>query len=44
VAALPHLAAALRYRQVFSIVLFKTLKRAIDGKPFNWTSSNVLLE
>jgi len=21
------------YRQVFSIVLFKTLKRAIDGKP-----------
>jgi cellulose synthase/poly-beta-1,6-N-acetylglucosamine synthase-like glycosyltransferase len=24
------------YRQVFSIVLFKTTKRAIDGKPFNW--------
>ncbi len=24
------------YRQVFSIVLFKTLKRAIDGKPFKW--------
>ena len=24
------------YRQVFSIVLAKTLKRAIDGKPFNW--------
>jgi cellulose synthase/poly-beta-1,6-N-acetylglucosamine synthase-like glycosyltransferase/spore germination protein YaaH/peptidoglycan/xylan/chitin deacetylase (PgdA/CDA1 family) len=24
------------YRQVFSILLFKTLKRAIDGKPFNW--------
>ncbi len=24
------------YRQVFSIVLFKTLKRAIDGQPFNW--------
>jgi cellulose synthase/poly-beta-1,6-N-acetylglucosamine synthase-like glycosyltransferase/peptidoglycan/xylan/chitin deacetylase (PgdA/CDA1 family)/spore germination protein YaaH len=24
------------YRQVFSIVLFKTIKRAIDGKPFNW--------
>ena len=24
------------YRQVFSIVLFKTLIRAIDGKPFNW--------
>ena len=24
------------YRQIFSIVLFKTLKRAIDGKPFNW--------
>jgi cellulose synthase/poly-beta-1,6-N-acetylglucosamine synthase-like glycosyltransferase/peptidoglycan/xylan/chitin deacetylase (PgdA/CDA1 family)/spore germination protein YaaH len=24
------------YRQVFSIVLFKTMKRAIDGKPFNW--------
>jgi len=24
------------YRQVFSVVLFKTLKRAIDGKPFNW--------
>ena len=24
------------YRQVFSIVLFKTLKRAIHGKPFNW--------
>jgi cellulose synthase/poly-beta-1,6-N-acetylglucosamine synthase-like glycosyltransferase len=24
------------YRQLFSIVLFKTLKRAIDGKPFNW--------
>jgi hypothetical protein len=21
---------------LFSIVLFKTLKRAIDGKPFNW--------
>jgi hypothetical protein len=21
---------------VFSIVLFKTMKRAIDGKPFNW--------
>ncbi len=24
------------YRQVFSIVLFKTIKRAFDGKPFNW--------
>jgi hypothetical protein len=24
------------YRQVFSVVLFKTLKRAIDGKPFSW--------
>ena len=24
------------YRQVFSIVLFKTIKRAIDGRPFNW--------
>jgi cellulose synthase/poly-beta-1,6-N-acetylglucosamine synthase-like glycosyltransferase/spore germination protein YaaH/peptidoglycan/xylan/chitin deacetylase (PgdA/CDA1 family) len=24
------------YRQVFSVVLFKTLVRAIDGKPFNW--------
>ncbi|QHS50807.1 glycosyltransferase [Edaphobacter sp. 12200R-103] len=24
------------YRQVFSIVLFKTVKRAIDGKPFSW--------
>jgi cellulose synthase/poly-beta-1,6-N-acetylglucosamine synthase-like glycosyltransferase/spore germination protein YaaH/peptidoglycan/xylan/chitin deacetylase (PgdA/CDA1 family) len=24
------------YRQVFSIVLFKTVKRAIDGKPFAW--------
>ena len=24
------------YRQVFSIVIFKTLKRAIDGRPFSW--------
>lgn len=24
------------YRQVFSVVLFKTVKRAIDGKPFAW--------
>jgi cellulose synthase/poly-beta-1,6-N-acetylglucosamine synthase-like glycosyltransferase len=24
------------YRQVFSLVLLKTVKRAIDGKPFNW--------
>jgi peptidoglycan-N-acetylglucosamine deacetylase len=24
------------YRQLFSVVLFKTLIRAIDGKPFNW--------
>ena len=24
------------YRQVFSVVLFKTLKRAIDGKSFAW--------
>jgi peptidoglycan-N-acetylglucosamine deacetylase len=24
------------YRQVFSVVLLKTIKRAIDGKPFNW--------
>jgi hypothetical protein len=24
------------YRQVFSVVLFKTVKRAIDGKPFSW--------
>jgi peptidoglycan-N-acetylglucosamine deacetylase len=24
------------YRQLFSIVLFRTLKRAIDGRPFAW--------
>jgi len=24
------------YRQVFSLVLLKTMKRAIDGRPFNW--------
>jgi peptidoglycan-N-acetylglucosamine deacetylase len=24
------------YRQVFSVVLFRTLKRAFDGKPFAW--------
>ena len=24
------------YRQIFSVVLFKTLKRAIDGRPFAW--------
>jgi cellulose synthase/poly-beta-1,6-N-acetylglucosamine synthase-like glycosyltransferase len=24
------------YRQIFSVVLFKTVVRAIDGKPFNW--------
>jgi cellulose synthase/poly-beta-1,6-N-acetylglucosamine synthase-like glycosyltransferase/peptidoglycan/xylan/chitin deacetylase (PgdA/CDA1 family) len=24
------------YRQLFSLVLAKTVKRAIDGKPFNW--------
>ncbi len=24
------------YRQLFSVVLFKTLKRAVDGRPFNW--------
>jgi cellulose synthase/poly-beta-1,6-N-acetylglucosamine synthase-like glycosyltransferase/peptidoglycan/xylan/chitin deacetylase (PgdA/CDA1 family)/spore germination protein YaaH len=24
------------YRQLFSVVLFRTVKRAIDGKPFNW--------
>jgi peptidoglycan-N-acetylglucosamine deacetylase len=24
------------YRQLFSLVLFKTVKRAIDGSPFNW--------
>jgi len=24
------------YRQVFSLVLFKTVKRAIDGRPINW--------
>ena len=24
------------YRQLFSIVLFKTVKRAIDGRPFSW--------
>ena len=24
------------YRQLFSYVLIKTVKRAIDGKPFNW--------
>ncbi|HEX3940165.1 MAG TPA: glycosyltransferase, partial [Acidobacteriaceae bacterium] len=24
------------YRQIFSLVLFKTIKRAIDGRPFNW--------
>ena len=24
------------YRQLFSVVLFKTLKRAIDGRPFSW--------
>ena len=23
-------------RQIFSIVLLKTVKRAIDGKPFKW--------
>ena len=24
------------YRQVFSLVLLKTIKRAIDGRPFAW--------
>jgi cellulose synthase/poly-beta-1,6-N-acetylglucosamine synthase-like glycosyltransferase/peptidoglycan/xylan/chitin deacetylase (PgdA/CDA1 family)/spore germination protein YaaH len=24
------------YRQIFSLVLFKTLKRAMDGRPFSW--------
>ena len=24
------------YRQLFSAVLFKTVKRIIDGKPFAW--------
>ncbi len=24
------------YRQLFSWVLFRTVKRAVDGKPFNW--------
>jgi cellulose synthase/poly-beta-1,6-N-acetylglucosamine synthase-like glycosyltransferase/peptidoglycan/xylan/chitin deacetylase (PgdA/CDA1 family)/spore germination protein YaaH len=24
------------YRQLFSVVLFKTLKRAVDGRPFAW--------
>jgi cellulose synthase/poly-beta-1,6-N-acetylglucosamine synthase-like glycosyltransferase/spore germination protein YaaH/peptidoglycan/xylan/chitin deacetylase (PgdA/CDA1 family) len=24
------------YRQLFSVVLFRTLKRAIEGRPFNW--------
>jgi len=24
------------YRQLFSVVLFRTVKRAIDGLPFNW--------
>ena len=24
------------YRQVFSLVLFRTVKRAVDGKPFAW--------
>jgi len=24
------------YRQLFALVLFKTVKRAIDGKPFSW--------
>jgi peptidoglycan-N-acetylglucosamine deacetylase len=24
------------YRQLFSLVLFKTVKRAFDGRPFNW--------
>jgi len=24
------------YRQVFSVVLFKTMMRAVNGKPFNW--------
>ena len=24
------------YRQLFSLVLFKTLRRAIDGRPFSW--------
>ena len=24
------------YRQLFSVVLFRTVKRAIDGKPFAW--------
>jgi hypothetical protein len=24
------------YRQVFSLVLFKTVKRALEGEPFAW--------
>ena len=35
-AAVPYLAAALRLSAAVLLVLFKTLKRAIDGKPFNW--------
>ncbi|HEY0264317.1 MAG TPA: glycosyltransferase [Granulicella sp.] len=34
---LPHIwIQRFTYRQVFSIVLFRTVKRAIDGKPFAW--------
>jgi cellulose synthase/poly-beta-1,6-N-acetylglucosamine synthase-like glycosyltransferase/peptidoglycan/xylan/chitin deacetylase (PgdA/CDA1 family)/spore germination protein YaaH len=24
------------YRQLFSVVLFRTIKRAVEGRPFNW--------
>ena len=34
---LPHiLLQRFAYRQLFSVVLIKTLKRAFDGKPFSW--------
>ncbi len=34
---LPHVwLQRFAYRQLFSIVLFRTLKRAIEGRPFNW--------
>ena len=28
------------YRQIFSIVLFRTLKRAVEGRPFDWEKSS----
>ncbi|HZZ41048.1 MAG TPA: glycosyltransferase [Acidobacteriaceae bacterium] len=34
---LPHIwLQRFSYRQLFSIVLFRTLKRAVEGRPFNW--------